>query len=210
MRQRIGFARARNVHPELLCRDEPFSALDFLTPQNLRTELLRLWQTGDVPKTAFFIVTHSIKEAVAVADRIPILRKDPGHLLTIFPLRLAELRNRKDSTSQAVTDLVYTILSERDNTVCPDDRHPLRPPAATPTSICAGSRCRSHPRTPLWDGLVPPTAPHQHVHRPPILVGGAAPRTRSASARGGRCQFEVPTTASFTDRRHERLFCSSS
>lgn len=114
MRQRVGFARALAVEPQLLCMDEPFSALDVLTAENLRSELLRLWQNGDVPTTSVLIVTHSIEEAVSLADRIVILGRDPGHVRTVLPLNFAHPRNRKSAMFQAIIDLVYTILSERD------------------------------------------------------------------------------------------------
>lgn len=121
MRQRVGFARALAVEPELLCMDEPFSALDVLTAENLRSELLRLWQAGDVPTTSVLVVTHSIEEAVFLADRIIILGRDPGHVRTILPIKLTHPRNRKSNNFQAITDLVYTMLAERDYTLSSDD-----------------------------------------------------------------------------------------
>lgn len=121
MRQRVGFARALAVEPELLCMDEPFSALDVLTAENLRSELLRLWQAGDVPTTSVLIVTHSIEEAVSLADRIVILGRDPGRVRTVLPVSLEHPRNRKSRSFQAITDLVYTILAERDYTLSNDD-----------------------------------------------------------------------------------------
>lgn len=121
MRQRVGFARALAVEPEFLCMDEPFSALDVLTAENLRSELLRLWQAGDVPTTSVLIVTHGIEEAVGLADRIVILGRDPGHVRTILPINMPHPRNRKSVLFQEITDLVYTILSERDYTVSQDD-----------------------------------------------------------------------------------------
>lgn len=121
MRQRVGFARALAVEPEFLCMDEPFSALDVLTAENLRSELLRLWQAGDVPTTSVLIVTHGIEEAVGLADRIVILGKDPGHVRTILPISMKHPRNRKSALFQQITELVYTLLSERDYTVSQDD-----------------------------------------------------------------------------------------
>ena len=117
MRQRVGFARALAVEPELLCMDEPFSALDVLTAENLRSELLRLWQAGDVPTTSVLIVTHGIEEAVSLADRIVILGRDPGHIRTVLPIDLPHPRDRKSQMFQNLTDAVYTILSNKDEVV---------------------------------------------------------------------------------------------
>src|SRR5256886_12949405 len=73
MRQRVGFARALVVEPDVLLMDEPFSALDVLTAENLRSELLELWQNKTIPTQAIFLVTHNIEEAVLLADRIIVL-----------------------------------------------------------------------------------------------------------------------------------------
>ncbi|CAN8076408.1 unnamed protein product [Agarophyton chilense] len=121
MRQRVGFARALAVEPEILCMDEPFSALDVLTAENLRSEVLRLWQAGDVPTTSVLIVTHGIEEAVSLADRVVILGKDPGHVRNILPINLSHPRDRKSAVFQEITDLVYTILSEKDYVVSQED-----------------------------------------------------------------------------------------
>ena len=117
MRQRVGFARALAVQPELLCMDEPFSALDVLTAENLRSELLRLWQAGDVPTTSVLLVTHGIEEAVALADRVVVLGRDPGHIRAILPLEFPHPRNRKSKEFQQWADLVYTILSEDEESI---------------------------------------------------------------------------------------------
>lgn len=117
MRQRVGFARALAVQPELLCMDEPFSALDVLTAENLRSELLRLWTAGDVPTTSVLLVTHGIEEAVALADRIVILGRDPGHIRTVLPVELRHPRQKKSAPFQQWADLVYTILSEDEENV---------------------------------------------------------------------------------------------
>ncbi len=84
MRQRVGFARALVVEPEVLFMDEPFSALDVLTAENLRSELLELWQNKTIPTQAIFLVTHNIEEAVLLADRIIVLGRNPGHVRTDF------------------------------------------------------------------------------------------------------------------------------
>jgi NitT/TauT family transport system ATP-binding protein len=82
MRQRVGFARALVVNPDLLLMDEPFSALDVLTAENLRTELVELWQAGTFPAEAILIVTHNIEEAVIFADRVIVLGTNPGRIRT--------------------------------------------------------------------------------------------------------------------------------
>ena len=78
MRQRVGFARALVVEPDALLMDEPFSALDVLTAENLRSELLSLWSGKDFPTKAILFVTHNIEEAVQMADRIFVLSSNPG------------------------------------------------------------------------------------------------------------------------------------
>ena len=80
MRQRVGFARALVVEPDALFMDEPFSALDVLTAENLRTELLALWAHDDFPTRAMLIVTHNIEEAVLLADRVLVLSSNPGRI----------------------------------------------------------------------------------------------------------------------------------
>src|SRR6266403_1132459 len=82
MRQKVGFARAMAVEPELLCLDEPFSALDVLSADALRGELLELWTSGTMPTKAILLVTHNIEEAVWLADRIVVMEKEPGRVVT--------------------------------------------------------------------------------------------------------------------------------
>jgi NitT/TauT family transport system ATP-binding protein len=114
MRQRVGFARALAVEPEILCMDEPFSALDVLTAQNLRSEVLRLWQSGDVPTTCILIITHGIEEAIQLADRLVILERDPGRIRTVLPVSLPHPRNSKSPEFQELADLVYSTLTAED------------------------------------------------------------------------------------------------
>lgn len=115
MRQRVGFARALVVEPRLLLADEAFSALDVLTAENLRSELLRLWTSGEVPTTSVLLVTHGIEEAVGLADRIVVLGRAPGRIRKVLPVRLPHPRVRKSQEFQAMADVVYTLLSEPDN-----------------------------------------------------------------------------------------------
>ena len=95
MRQRVGFARALVVEPEVLFMDEPFSALDVLTAENLRCELLELWGKKTMPTQSVFIVTHNIEEAVLLADRIIVLGRNPGHIRTDFRVQIPQPRDRK-------------------------------------------------------------------------------------------------------------------
>ena len=100
MKQRVGFARALVVEPEVLFMDEPFSALDVLTAENLRSELLELWENKTMPTRAIFIVTHNIEEAVLLADRIMVLGKNPGRDPNRFPRRsMPRPRDRKSLAS---------------------------------------------------------------------------------------------------------------
>src|SRR5579862_6571286 len=118
MRQRVGFARALVVEPEVLFMDEPFSALDVLTAENLRSELLELWQKKTIPTQAIFIVTHNIEEAVLLADRIIVLGRNPGHVRTDFKVGIAHPRNKKNATFTKLVDYIYTVLTRPD--VTPD------------------------------------------------------------------------------------------
>lgn len=111
MRQRVGFARALAVEPELLCMDEPFSALDVLTAENLRFELLDLWLERRIPTKAVLIVTHGIEEAVILADRIIVLGRNPGRIRADLPVTLNHYRDRKSPEFQALVDQVYKILT---------------------------------------------------------------------------------------------------
>ena len=116
MKQRVGFARALVVEPEVLFMDEPFSALDVLTADNLRSELLELWQNKTMPTKAVFLVTHNIEEAVLLADRIVVLGRNPGHIRTDFPVQLAQPRDRKSEGFTQLVDYIYKVLTKPDTT----------------------------------------------------------------------------------------------
>ena len=111
MRQKVGFARAIVVEPELLCLDEPFSALDVLSAEALRGELLELWTEGKLPTKAILMVTHNIEEAVSVAGRIVVMEKNPGRIVADIAVDLAYPRHKKDYTFQNIVDQVYGILA---------------------------------------------------------------------------------------------------
>ena len=114
MRQRVGFARALVVEPEVLFMDEPFSALDVLTAENLRSELLELWQKKTIPTQAIFLVTHNIEEAVLLADRIIVLGRNPGHVRTDFKVSLQHPRDRKATAFTQLVDYIYKVLTQPD------------------------------------------------------------------------------------------------
>ncbi len=111
MRQKVGFARAMAVEPELLCLDEPFSALDVLSAEALRGELLELWLDRSIPTKAILMVTHNIEEAVQMADRVIIMDKDPGRVVAEMPIHLRHPRQRKDTAAQAVVDKIYVAVA---------------------------------------------------------------------------------------------------
>jgi NitT/TauT family transport system ATP-binding protein len=126
MRQRVGFARALVVEPEVLFMDEPFSALDVLTAENLRSELLELWAKKTMPTKAVFIVTHNIEEAVLLADRIIVLGRNPGHIRTNFKVHLPQPRDRKSEAFTQLVDYIYKVLTRPDMTPAdaPEHQHP--------------------------------------------------------------------------------------
>jgi NitT/TauT family transport system ATP-binding protein len=111
MRQKVGFARAMAVEPELLCLDEPFSALDVLSAEALRGELLELWTSGKIPTQAILLVTHNIEEAVFMADRIVVMEKMPGRIVAERQVGLPHPRDRKDPRFIEVVDRTYAILT---------------------------------------------------------------------------------------------------
>ena len=111
MRQKVGFARAMAVEPELLCLDEPFSALDVLSAEALRGELMELWLKKKIPTKAILMVTHNIEEAVFMADRIVIMSKDPGQIVTEIAVILRHPRHRKDTAFQNLVDNVYAAVA---------------------------------------------------------------------------------------------------
>jgi NitT/TauT family transport system ATP-binding protein len=113
MRQRVGFARALVSEPILLLMDEPFSALDVLTAETLRTDFLDLWIQHQLPTKAMLMVTHNIEEAVAMCDRVLVLGSNPGHVAAEIPVSLPQPRNRLDVAFRAIVDEIYSILTSR-------------------------------------------------------------------------------------------------
>ncbi len=116
MRQKVGFARAMAVEPELLCLDEPFSTLDVLSAESLRGELMELWTSGAIPTKAILLVSHNIEEALLMADRLVILDKSPGHVMADIPVHLAHPRHRKDRAFVHLMDQAYGLIAGKTRT----------------------------------------------------------------------------------------------
>ena len=111
MRQRVGFARALVVHPELLLMDEPFSALDVLTAETLRTDLVELWHEKKLPLSSILLVTHNIEEAVLMCDRIIIFAANPGRIAHEIPVDFPHPRDRAAPAFRALVDDIYVRMT---------------------------------------------------------------------------------------------------
>jgi len=159
MKQRVGFARGLVVEPEVLFMDEPFSALDVLTAETLRGELLELWTSRRIPTRAIFLVTHNIEEAIELADRILVLAHRPASLRDDFLVDLPHPRNHTMPRFHELVDHVYKVLTQ------PQETHVL--PAARPPG-----------------GAAPPAA-EKHVAIPHARSGGIAGLIEIINDRGG-------------------------
>jgi NitT/TauT family transport system ATP-binding protein len=113
MRQRVGFARALVVHPNILLMDEPFSALDVLTAETLRTDFLDLWSEGKLPIKGVILVTHNIEEAVLMCDRVLVFSTNPGHIIDEIKVDLPHPRNRLDPKFRDLVERVYVAMTRR-------------------------------------------------------------------------------------------------
>ena len=131
MKQRVGVARALVVEPEVLFMDEPFSALDVLTAETLRGELLELWLERKIPTRAIFIVTHNIEEAVVLADRIIVLGRNPAHIHSDFQVNLPHPRDRKSAAFVELVDSIYRVLTN------PEHRDAALPPRTHGPGVAA-------------------------------------------------------------------------
>ncbi len=112
MKQRVGFARALAVEPEILFMDEPFSALDVLTAENLRGELMELWLGKKIPTQSIFLVTHNIEEAVLLADRIIVLGRNPARIRADFRVPLRQPREHTSAEFLLYVDYIYKLMTQ--------------------------------------------------------------------------------------------------
>src|SRR4249920_63191 len=111
MRQRVGFARALVVHPNILLMDEPFSALDVLTAGTLRNDFLDLWCEGQLPIRSVLLVTHNIEEAVLMCDRILVFSSNPGRVVTEIDVALPQPRDRLDPQFRELVERIYVAMT---------------------------------------------------------------------------------------------------
>ena len=155
MRQRVGFARAFVLEPDLLLMDEPFSALDVLTAENLRTELVNLWSTAKFPTKAICIVTHNIEEAVQLADRVVVLGANPGRIVEEVRVDLDRPRDRRTPAFETLVDRLYGLLTGRETVeVVPETTAatPIARPLPPPRSAGLPASSRSSTRTVVASG----------------------------------------------------------
>src|SRR6201996_7774465 len=171
MRQRVGFARAIVTEPDALLMDEPFSALDVLTAENLRNELVKLWEGRGAPVKSILIVTHNIEEAVLLADRVLVLSSNPGRIRAELSVELPRPRDRHAPRFEALVDTIYDILTGREEPAAAV----FEPEKADAAVLTSGAPAPGRPaptptNTPLTD----------------VSPGGLAGLLEILAARGGR------------------------
>ena len=164
MRQRVGFARALVVEPELLFMDEPFSALDVLTAANLRKELLGLWRSQSMPTKAILMVTHNIDEAVSMADRILVLQANPGRIRVELPCLPPAERSLQSEAHTRLVDLIYSIMTSPQEDVA--------------ALLLAHPQAKTGPLT--------PATPRPYQVLPHVAIGDVTGLIELVHAKGGR------------------------
>ncbi len=167
MRQRVGFARAIVTEPDALLMDEPFSALDVLTAENLRGELVKLWEGHGAPIKSILIVTHNIEEAVLLADRVLVLSSNPGRIRAELTVELPRPRDRHGPRFEALVDTIYGILTGREQ--------------AAADALEAEATAQAGPGP-----AVRPMATPINTPLPDVSTGGLSGLLEILAARGGR------------------------
>jgi NitT/TauT family transport system ATP-binding protein len=167
MRQRVGFARAIVTEPDALLMDEPFSALDVLTAENLRGELVKLWEGHGAPIKSILIVTHNIEEAVLLADRVLVLSSNPGRIRAELTVELPRPRDRHGPRFEALVDTIYGILTGREQ--------------AAADALEAEATAQAAPGP-----TVRPMATPINTPLPDVSPGGLSGLLEILAARGGR------------------------
>jgi len=171
MRQRVGFARAIVTEPDALLMDEPFSALDVLTAENLRGELVKLWEGRGAPVKSILIVTHNIEEAVLLADRVLVLSSNPGRIRAELSVELPRPRDRHAPRFEALVDTIYGILTGREEAAS----EAVEATADSSAAPGAGAATRR-----------PPAATPMNTPLPAVSPGGLGGLLEILMARGGK------------------------
>jgi NitT/TauT family transport system ATP-binding protein len=155
MKQRVGFARALVVEPKVLFMDEPFSALDVLTAENLRGEIDDLWNAGTFPAKSILIVTHNIEEAVFLADRVVVLGANPGRVRGIVNVELPRPHDRNDARFKQITEYLYRVMTNPDLAVeSTEPVHDHRAVSGAHATRAAFARPLPHVRVGTISGLL--------------------------------------------------------
>jgi NitT/TauT family transport system ATP-binding protein len=151
MRQRVGLARALAVEPAVLLMDEPFSALDALTAEGLREEVLQLWRDPDLPPEAVVLVTHNIEEALLMADRVVVLSHRPSRVLSVVTVNLPRPRDRKSEAFYGLTDDLYSLITEGAPPPGAAAKAPIGSAPATPPVAATAASPKASSASPAGD-----------------------------------------------------------